>query len=557
MRFTLSFYRFLERQIVSGVLITSALFIVSATVHAASDSGDLPADHSAPSAMQSPDTIKVDGEAAKQIGIKVEAVTRKRLAIGLKTTGQIEALPDQKVAVTAPILGTVVQLLVKPNDAVQAGEVVALLSSPELAQLRVEAIQKRDEAEAGLQQAEADLKLAKQNYGRQRQQAIADLNQAQTQVALSQERYDRNRELQAAGAIARRQVQESETELAAARATLTKAQSKLGELEAANQLSRAQSGVSVARSRLRLSDGAYRARLQQLKTTANNEGLVTVTAPISGTVADRPITPGETVTVEAGSKPLMTIVNAQRVWATANLYEKDLAKVEVGQSARVTVTSLPKRVFIGRVAQLGTVVEGTTRVVPVKVELDNAQQALKPGMFAEMEILTAQTPVAVLVIPRTAIVDSSGMTRVFVQQGEGFRPAEVTLGQTAGNLVEVKSGLKEGDRLVTEGATLLYAQSLGGSGIPADNDAQPKPESGGAKKLPLPWWLIVPVGGAIAGIVFWLGRRTQPQQNVSTPAEAGKLECETELYLNRFKHSAAAHVKREEDPSDPQPPTQE
>lgn len=545
----------------SGVLLSLMLLSTPAIGLAGKpqDNDDAPHDNAVTEPQTAPasDMIRVDQKAAKQMGLQVERLTRQRLVVSIKTTGQIEALPDQKVAVTAPILGIVVQLLAKPGDPVQAGQVVALLSSPELAQLRVEAIQKREEAEAGLQQAAADLRLAQQNYGRQRQQAIADLNQARTQVTLSQERYDRNRELQAAGAIARRQVQESETELAATRAALTKAQSKLGELEAVNQLSRAQAGVSVAQSRVRLSDAAYRARLQQLKTTANNEGLVTVTAPIPGTVADRPTTPGETVTVEAASKPLMTIVNAQRVWATANLYEKDLAKVEVGQSAQVIVASLPKRTFTGRVAQIGTVVEGTTRVIPVKVELDNPQQVLKPGMFAELELLTGQAPAAVLAIPSTAVVDNNGTPRVFVQQEEGYRPVAVTLGQTAGKLVEVKSGLKEGDRIVTEGATLLYAQSLGGVGITTDSDDKPK---GGKetehdlddviRKIQIPAWLGLPVGAVAVGAAFWIGRRTQSRQNHSPSSSRSLFEYEAEIYLNQLKQPVESETRQDEKPAD-------
>ncbi len=539
----------------AGLLFSLVLLILPAlpSVGGQSDPDDLPSKlQTTPSA----DAIQVDPKAAEQMGIKIAPVLRQRLAIGLKATGQIEALPDRKVAVTAPILGTVVQLLARPNDAVEAGAVVALLSSPELAQLRVEATQKREEAEAERQQAEADLKLALQNETRQQQQASADLNEAKAQVALSQERYDRNRELEAAGAITRRQVQESQAELAASRATLTKAQSQLGELQATNQLSRARAAVAVAQAHLRLSDAAYRARLQQLKTAVNSEGLVTVTAPISGRVVERPITPGETVTVEAASKPLMTIVNAQQVWATANLYEKDLSKVAVGQTAQVTVVSLPNRTFTGRVAQLGAVVEGNTRVVPVKVALDNLRQVLKPGMFAEIRILTDRTPAAVLAIPQTAIVDNNGSPRVFVQQRGGFRPVEVTLGQTAGDFIEVKSGLQTGDRIVTEGAALLYAQSLGGAGIPTDNDDQPK-AGGGTKQSQLPDWVLLPIGGTIAGAAFWLGRRTRPRQKRPTPLGNEKLKYETELYLNHFQHSATAHPKREEEPVEPQPPTQE
>jgi cobalt-zinc-cadmium efflux system membrane fusion protein len=97
--------------------------------------------------------------------------------------------------------------------------------------------------------------------------------------------------------------------------------------------------------------------------------LVTVTAPISGTVSDREVTLGQAFE-DAGGK-LMTIVNDSRVFATANIYEKDLDKVKTGQSAIAKVASLPNRTFSGQIAVIGSVVEGETRVVPVKAELDN------------------------------------------------------------------------------------------------------------------------------------------------------------------------------------------
>ncbi|MCY7323404.1 MAG: efflux RND transporter periplasmic adaptor subunit [Phormidesmis sp. CAN_BIN36] len=492
--------------------------------------------------------IRVDAEAATRMGIKVEPVARQRLKIAIKTTGQIEPLPDQKVLVTAPIQGRIVQLLAKPGSSVNAGQVVALLSSPELAQLRVEAISKRDEAEAGLQQARADLQLAQQNYERQRLQAIAELKQAQTQVALVQERYDRNRELQAAGAITRRQVQESQTELSAAQATLTKAQSRLGELEATAQLSRSQAGVSVAQSRVRLSSAAYDAQLSQLKATANADGLVQVTAPISGRVVDRPITPGETVTVEAASKPIMTLINDDRVLASGNVYEKDLDKVKTGQRVRVIVKSLPNRSFEGRIADIGTVIEGTTRVVPVKAELNNSNQSLKSGMFAELEILTEQSSTSVMAIPNSAIVNKEGKTIVFVQQADSYHPVEVTLGQQSGNWVEVKQGLKDGDRIVTEGVTLLAGQSAEGSGTVADNDDKPKQvDNVQTNEFRDLWWLTFPVGGAIA-FAFWAGRRSR------SPGKLEKVaDYETEIHLERSKSLPETSNK----PEDSQPPHQD
>jgi len=131
--------------------------------------------------------IQVDAETAKRLGIKVESVNSTKLAVGIKTTGQIETLPSKKVEVTAPIPGTVVELLVEPGASVKVGQPVAILSSPDLVELRVESQEKRAEAEADLQQAQADLKLAQENLERQRQIAAADIEQASTEVEVARE----------------------------------------------------------------------------------------------------------------------------------------------------------------------------------------------------------------------------------------------------------------------------------------------------------------------------------------------------------------------------------
>ncbi|PMB50861.1 efflux transporter periplasmic adaptor subunit, partial [Fischerella thermalis CCMEE 5205] len=197
----------------------------------------------------------------------------------------------------------------------------------------------------------------------------------------------------------------------------------------------------------------------QLGNSANAKGLVTVTAPISGKVADREVTIGQTFN-DAGGK-LMTIVNDSRLFATANIYEKDLGKVRNGQRISLKVASMPERNFSGRISRIGTVVEGETRVVPVQAEINNTGGQLKPGMFAELEVLTDQTSAA-MAIPSSAVVDANGKKVVYVQNGNAFQAAEVSLGQTSGDMVEVKSGLFEGDMIVTQRAPQLYAQSLRG-----------------------------------------------------------------------------------------------
>jgi membrane fusion protein, heavy metal efflux system len=467
-------------------------------------------------------SIQVDAQTAKRLGIKVEPVKRQQLSVGIKTTGQIETLPSQKVEVNTPISkAKVVELLVEPGVMVKKGQPVAVLFSPELVEMRVNSQEKLAQGQADLQQAQADLRLAQQNRDRYQQIAAAEIIQAQSQVAYAQEKFNKDRQLADAGALPRRNALESETQLAQAKTDLTKAASRRDVIEAENQLKRADSAVQVAKSRIQLSNSIYQTRLSQLGTRANAQGLVTVISPISGKVADREVTLGQSFE-DAGGK-LMTIINDSRVFATANIYEKDLNQVRSGQQVRVKVASIPNRTFVGRITRIGSVVEGETRVVPVQAELENSGGVLKPGMFAELEVVTNRTSSAILAIKSAAVVEANGKKQVYVQNGNAYQPVEVTLGETSGDLVEVKTGLFEDDLIVTVRSPQLYAQSLRGDTKSKVDEHPETPVQ--ATREPAPLWLLG-AGGALAAIAFiagafWSSRRTnqlQPaQHNVNKP----------------------------------------
>ncbi|MEG5033011.1 efflux RND transporter periplasmic adaptor subunit [Microcoleus sp. AT3-D2] len=592
----------------SGTLFSLILLSSPAVVLAHAGHGD--EFHQSGETTQIPATISVDAETSKRIGIKVESVKAQRLAVGIKTTGQIETLPNQKVEVRAPVSGTVVELLVKPGDKVSKGQPVAVLSSAELGQLRVESIAKRAEAEGDLQQAQGDFKLAQENYDRQLQISAAEIAQAQTQLAavtkqyqqeqelvnkrsvvqaakenyqrqveiaqaeiaraeteltIAKEQFDRDKELVASGAIARRtmlesqahfaeakanvakaksrpevikaeteikqaevdlpmrELRESQGRVAEAKAQLTRAQSRREVLEAENQVKRGKTAVEVAQSRIRLADAAYQARLQQLGSAANDRGLVTVVAPISGTVADREITLGESV--NSAEKPLMSILNDSSVFATANIYEKDLNQIQSGQKVRVKIASFPNRTFTGIINLIGSVVEGESRAIPVKAEIDNSDGVLKPNMFAELEILTSRTTTPVLAIPTSAIVEANGKQLVYLQNGNAFQAVEVTLGNTSGDLIEVKSGLFEGDLIVTQRAPQLYAQSLRGDSKHSESEEKtaltPNGTEASFNSFPMPLWLAGVAGGTILCTVGFLvgvvaGRRKSDRKVAGT-----------------------------------------
>jgi cobalt-zinc-cadmium efflux system membrane fusion protein len=508
-------------------------------------------------------SIPVDAQTAKRLGITVEPVTRKRVDVGLKTTGQIETLPNKQAEVTTPVEGAkVIELLVEPGDRVESGQPVAVLYSPQLVELRVSSQEKRAEAEADLQQAQADLNLARQNYEKFSQIATDEIAQAQSQLSFAKEKYEKDKQLAESGALPRRTALESETQFKEAQADLTRASSRRDVIGAEAQLKRATAAVEVALSRLKLSDSVYQTRLAQLGTRANAKGLVTVTAPISGRVADREVTLGQSFQ-DAGGK-LMTIVNDSRVYATANIYEKDLNKVRMGQRVSLKAASVPDRIFTGRITSIGSVVQGETRVVPVRAQIENSGGVLKPGMFAELEVLTGQTSAAILAIPNSALVEANGKQLVYVQNGNAFQPVEVTLGQTSGDLVEVKSGLFEGDKIVTQRAPQLYAQSLRGGNKPAadeeEQEATPQVSENTNSSFPVPGWLVGAGGGLLFGIAAFsigvlAGRRTRPQITGTSNLENGAIIYKTEVYTNNHKQPSLSRLDKQfEEPEESKEP---
>jgi len=456
---------------------------------------------------QPKDAIQVDENAVKQIGIKVESVTSRQLDLGIKTNGQIEAIPNRKVEITTPIKGQIIQLLAKLGDSVQAGQTIAILSSPEIAELRVISFEKRAEADGNIREAQVNLTLALQNYDRTQQIAKSEIKQAQVELKLDQERLDRDRELLARGAIPTRQVMESEAKLSTAKAALTKAESKLEVLQADAEVKRAKSVLQVAKERIQLSTANYNARLNQLGANANPDGTIAITSPITGIVTEQKATLAESA-ADPG-KPIMTIVNSDRLLATANIYEKDLSKIKIGQQVRVKVSALGDRTFLAKVKTIGAVVNGETRIVPVQAEVENPDRLLTVGMFAQLEVLTGKSEDAVVAIPTSAVVEANGKNLVFVQNGNAFQPIEVTLGRTAGDFVEVTDGLFAGDEIATQRATQLYAQSLRGGSKPTEST--PKPDEVKESSFSPPSWTMLLAGaiggGGLAATAFWLGKR--------------------------------------------------
>ena len=179
-------------------------------------------------------------------------------------------------------------------------------------------------------------------------------------------------------------------------------------------------------------------------------------APIDGQVIERHGTVGEAVDE---TKELYTISDLKSVWGIAEVKEKDIAAVRVGQQATLRVLAYPKGAFTGKVVLIGHEVEEKTRTLEARIEVDNASGKLKPGMFADVEIVTSVLE-NILVIPDNALQTLGDQQIVFIANSPEFARRIVRVGRESGGQVEILEGVTEGERVVTRGSFILKSELL-------------------------------------------------------------------------------------------------
>ncbi len=182
---------------------------------------------------------------------------------------------------------------------------------------------------------------------------------------------------------------------------------------------------------------------------------VPVRSPISGWVARKSVLPGQYV---AAGTELYQLADLSTVWVAAELPEQDLARVAVGQKARLELAAYPGATFRGQVDFVYPAVNPESRTVEARMEFRNPDLRLRPGMYGD--VLIEVGAAEALVVPAEAVVDTGELQYVFVARGEGrFEPRAIRLGGRGGAEVEVLSGLAAGDEVVTTANFYVDAES--------------------------------------------------------------------------------------------------
>jgi len=180
-------------------------------------------------------------------------------------------------------------------------------------------------------------------------------------------------------------------------------------------------------------------------------------SPISGTVVERHVSVGTQVHADQ-DQPLVVVADISTVWVLADVYEQDLSRVHVGDAATIFVLAYPDRAFEGKITQLSEVVDPLTRASRARVELENQDLALRPGMFARVEVRAGALGSAE--VPTSALLARRDQFFVFVRNADGsYVEREVKIGEQRGQHTAILAGVKAGDMVVTEGAILLDAKA--------------------------------------------------------------------------------------------------
>jgi cobalt-zinc-cadmium efflux system membrane fusion protein len=181
-----------------------------------------------------------------------------------------------------------------------------------------------------------------------------------------------------------------------------------------------------------------------------------VTAPRSGVILDVGAALGEFSKSLDAPLPLCTIADISTVWALGEIYERDLVGVKTGLSAEVTLNAYQGQHWTGRVSVVSDAVDPTTRTLHVRVVLANPKGELKPSMFGTIQILRSSTKG--ILVPASAVIREGNDAYVFVRKGNGrYERRSVRLGRAFDGSLEIVSGLREGDAIISEGGLLLRA----------------------------------------------------------------------------------------------------
>lgn len=199
-------------------------------------------------------------------------------------------------------------------------------------------------------------------------------------------------------------------------------------------------------------------RIQQTNAIFGSKpnAMQTISAPISGYVIEKNVTDKMQYKVD-GSQPFFVIANLEEVWVMANVFESDIAKIKVGYDADIKLIAYPDQSFTGKVDRIFSILDPQSRVMKVRVKIPNKDHLIKPEMFARINIRYDDGANQMPAIPARAIIFDKNKNYVMLYRDKcNIETREVEIYETIGDTAYIKSGLNDGDKIITRYQLLVY-----------------------------------------------------------------------------------------------------
>lgn len=327
------------------------------------------------------------------VNVKSVALKRGDLKVTVSSTATGTVKAEDEVRISAQRTGRIIKLAFEEGDSTKTGEIVAELDSRE--------------AEALVNQMEASLRSSE-----------ARLAQSKINLEDSERTLRRTKSLFKDGLVSEQEVDTAQKNYNVNQFVYESAVSNLNEIRSSLNSAKIQHDYSFIRS------------------------------PMTGIISQRPAELGETVIT---GTPIATIVKPEKLYVKATIDEVDAARVSLGQPVDITIDAFPGKLLKGKVIRVSPIVLGVkqeTRTFEVRIGFEEKEKSIKPGMSADIEIIT-DTLKNILSVPANAVIERQGTKMVYTVEGKKAKLVPVETGQGTWNYIEIKSGLKEGDLVIT------------------------------------------------------------------------------------------------------------
>jgi cobalt-zinc-cadmium efflux system membrane fusion protein len=349
---------------------------------------------------------------AQWASFQIEPVGKRAFHTEIVTEGKISVDEERATPIFSPYSGRITRLLAKPGEMVQRGQPLFMLDVADMVQGQNDFIA-----------------------------AATALNKARSQLELARLTEKRQHDLYEGKATPLKELQQAQAALVAAQ----------------NDLRSAEVAFEAMRNRLRLL-GRNDEEIAVFQNRGEINPETPIYAPIAGTIVQRKVGPGQYV-ASGASDPVFVIGDLSRVWLIAYGREADAQKLKVGEVLSFQVLAYPDRVFKTKVEYVAAAVDPATHRILVRASVDNAENLLKPEMFATVTIFSGDGEPSPAV-PRQAIIYQDDTARVWVARDDKtLESRPIRLGLVNDSTVQVVAGLEGGERVVTKGYLFIERAS--------------------------------------------------------------------------------------------------